>query len=52
MKLGKDRSISSADMCVYLRDAEQIESTLKQGVGFAEPLKPGVKKAAPVKIVN
>lgn len=42
--LGKDIFISSADLCAYLCDAEQIESTVKQRVGFAEPLKPGVKK--------
>lgn len=43
-KLDKDIFISSADLCAYLREAEHVESTVKQGVGFAEPLKPGVKK--------
>jgi hypothetical protein len=43
-KLDKDIFISSADLCAYLCDAEHVESMVKQGVGFAEPLKPGVKK--------
>jgi hypothetical protein len=51
-KLGTDILISSADLCAYLSDAEEVESMVKQGVGFAKPLGPGVKKRALVKLVD
>ena len=36
------------DLCAYLRDAEQDEVKMKQRLGYADPLQPGVRRKAPV----
>jgi hypothetical protein len=43
-KFGIDIFIPSTDLCAYLRDAEQDEMNVKQELGYADPLKPGVKR--------
>lgn len=43
-KFGRDIFISSTDLCAYLHDAEQDEVNVKQGLGYADPLKPGVRR--------
>jgi hypothetical protein len=41
---GRDLSISSTDLCVYLHAAEQDELNSKQRIGYAAALDPGVKR--------
>jgi hypothetical protein len=43
-KFGKDKFISSTNLCPYLRDAEQDEVNMKQGLGYADSLKSGVRR--------